>query len=387
MQRSVERILTTHTGSLPRPDDLSEQLLARDRGEPYAEAALEARARGAVAEIVRRQVSAGLDVVNDGEQSKSSYATYVKDRLSGFERTASPAGDRPAPRDIADFPGLVAARGQRAGLAQAVRPTCTGPIAYHGEAALAQDIANLQAALAAAPATEGFMTAASPGVVAYFLPNQYYPDEEAYLGALAEAMRPEYEAIVAAGLLLQVDCPDLGSGGADSPSPEANWRRMEPRIEALNHAVANIPAERMRLHVCWGNYEGPHHYDVPLGDMIDVLWTARPAGLSFEAANPRHAHEWQIFEEVRLPEGKVLIPGMLDTTTNYIEHPDLIAQRIARYAALVGRENVIAGSDCGFATWAGPRRVDADVAWAKLAALAEGARRASRALWSGTAAP
>jgi 5-methyltetrahydropteroyltriglutamate--homocysteine methyltransferase len=381
MQRSVERILTTHTGSLPRPDDLSQQLLARDRGEPGDAAALDARARAAVAEIVRRQVAAGVDVVNDGEQSKSSYATYVKDRLSGFQGPTEPMDPRRAPRDIADFPGLLAAR-RGSGLSQAVRPSCNGPIAYHGEAALAQDIANLKEALAATPETDAFMTAASPGVVPYFMGNQYYPDEAAYIAAVAEAMRPEYEAIVAAGLVLQLDCPDLGAGGAGAESLEAHRRNMEQRIEALNHAVANVPPERMRLHVCWGNYEGPHHYDVPLRDMIDVLLKARPAGLSFEAANPRHAHEWQVFEDVRLPDGKVLLPGVLDSTTNYIEHPDLVAQRIVQFASLVGRENVIAGSDCGFSTWAGPQRVDAEVVWAKMAAMAEGARRASRRLWA-----
>jgi 5-methyltetrahydropteroyltriglutamate--homocysteine methyltransferase len=380
MQQSVERILTTHTGSLPRPDDLSRLLLARERGEPYDAAALAAAARDAVAEIVRRQVAAGVDVVNDGEQSKASYATYVKDRLSGFERGAPRDDVRRMSRDIAEFPGLVEARRQRVHLSDVVAATCTGPIRYQGEAALATDIANLQAALAATPAT-AFMTAASPGVAAGRLPNHHYPTEEAYLAALADALRPEYEAIIAAGFLLQLDCPDLGSAGAYAPSIEVHRRNMAARIEALNHAVANIPAERMRLHVCWGNYEGPHHYDVPLGDIIDILFTARPAGLLFEAANPRHAHEWQLFETVRLPEGKVVIPGVLDSTTNYIEHPDLIAQRILQYARLVGRENVVAGSDCGFATWAGPPQVDPGVTWAKLAAMAEGARRASAVLW------
>lgn len=381
MQRSMERILTTHTGSLPRPDDLSEMLLARDRGEPCDAADLASRARAAVTEIVRQQVAAGVDVVNDGEQSKSSYATYVKDRLTGFERVDNPAGAWRLPRDIADFPGYDSARRQGSGVATAVRPTCTGPITSRGLEALQQDVANLQAALAAVPATEAFMTAASPGVVAMFLPNQHYPSEEAYLGAVADAMRPEYEAIVAAGLVLQLDCPDLGTGAAWAPSVDAFRQQMALRIEAINHAVASIPADRMRLHVCWGNYEGPHHHDVALRDIVDVLFTAKPQGLSFEAANPRHAHEWEIFEDVQLPDGKVLIPGVLDSTTNYIEHPDLVAQRIRQFARLVGRENVIAGGDCGFATWAGPPRVDPRIVWAKLAAMAEGARRASRTLW------
>jgi 5-methyltetrahydropteroyltriglutamate--homocysteine methyltransferase len=381
MQRSVERILTTHTGSLPRADDLTEQLLARDRGELADAAALAARAREAVAEVVRRQVEAGVALVNDGEQSKSSYATYVKDRLTGFAGPGEPVVERRVPPDVAEFPGLIEARRRRGGSIDAARPSCTGPISYQGEAALQHDIANLQAALAATPAAAAFMTAASPGVVAYFMGNRYYPDEEAYIDAVADAMRPEYEAIVAAGVILQLDCPDLGAGSAGL-APAANRRRMEHRIAALNRAVAGIPAERMRLHLCWGNYEGPHHHDVPLGDLLDVLWQAKPAGLSFEAANPRHAHEWQLFETVRLPAGKVLIPGVLDSTTNYIEHPDLVAQRIVRYARLVGRENVVAGSDCGFATWAGPQKVDPGVVWAKLAAMAEGARRASVALWS-----
>ena len=385
MQRSVERILTTHTGSLPRPDDLTDLLLARDRREPYDAGALEARARTAVADIVRRQVAAGVDVVNDGEQSKASYATYGKDRLSGFDQPPRDPGARRIPRDVAEFPGLVAERQKQSGGSAEVQPSCTGPVAYHGMAALEQDLANFQAALAASPATDAFMTSASPGVMAGRMANEYYPNEEAYLAALADAMRPEYEAIVAAGFVLQLDCPDLGSAGSAAPSVEVHRRNMARRIEALNHAVANIPADRMRLHVCWGNYEGPHHYDVPLGEIIDVLFTAKPAGLSFEAANPRHAHEWQIFEDVRLPDGKVLIPGVLDSTTNYVEHPDLIAQRISQYARLVGRENVIAGSDCGFATWAGPRAVDPDVVWAKVEAMAEGARRASRALWASAA--
>jgi 5-methyltetrahydropteroyltriglutamate--homocysteine methyltransferase len=380
MQRSVERILTTHTGSLPRPEDLTQALLARDRGETD-DAALEARARAAVAEIVRRQVVAGVAVVNDGEQGKSSYATYVKDRLTGFAGPGEPPTGRRVPPDVAEFPGLVEARRRRGGSIDAARPSCTGPIRYQGEAALARDVASLQAALAATPATAAFMTAASPGVVAYFMSNEHYPSEEAYVDAVADAMRAEYEAIVAAGFILQLDCPDLGAGSAGL-GREANRRRMEHRVAALNRAVANIPAEQMRMHICWGNYEGPHHHDTPLEDLLDVLWTARPAGLSFEAANPRHAHEWQLFETVRLPEGKVLIPGVLDSTTNYVEHPDLVAQRIVQYARLVGRENVVAGSDCGFATWAGPQKVDPGVVWMKFEALTEGARRASRILWA-----
>lgn len=384
MADSTGRILTTHTGSLPRPDDLVAALGARDRGEAYDPQRLDALAREATAAVVRRQVDTGLDIVNDGEQSKMSYATYVKDRLSGFEGAAETTAYRP-PRDCADFPGFFESRTRNSGPSAAVRPRCSGPVAYHGEAALQADLASIQAALGAVGARDAFMTAASPGVIAMFMPNAYYPDDEAYLSALADAMRREYAAIVEAGLILQLDCPDLGVAGASAPSLEAFRRQVARNIEVLNHAVAQLPADRMRLHVCWGNYEGPHHYDVPLGDIVDLLLQARPAGLSFEAANPRHAHEWAVFQERPLPDDKVLIPGALDTTTNFIEHPDLVAERLVRLAGLVGRERVIAGVDCGFATFAGPTRVDPGIAWAKLGALVEGARRASATLWGHTA--
>ncbi|HXP30849.1 MAG TPA: cobalamin-independent methionine synthase II family protein [Stellaceae bacterium] len=380
MQRSTERFLTTHTGSLPRPDDLTRMMFAKEEGVPVEPAALAARVRTAVAEIVRKQAAAGIDVVNDGEMSKPSYATYIKDRLDGFGGTSQPLQYQ----DLVDFPELARRVFGDPGRARRKTPACNGPVAPRDRAAAATDAANLAAALAAVTVAEGFLTAASPGLVSLFFRNDHYPSHEAYLAAIAEAMRPEYETVTRAGFVLQLDCPDLAMGrhiqfaklGLDE------FRRMARlHIEALNRAVADIPPERMRLHLCWGNYEGPHHCDVPLADIIDIVFAARPAGLSFEAANPRHAHEWTLFERVKPPDGKILIPGVLESKSNFIEHPELVAQRIARYANLVGRENVIAGSDCGYGTWVGQAAVDPGVVWAKLAAMAEGARIASRAFW------
>jgi 5-methyltetrahydropteroyltriglutamate--homocysteine methyltransferase len=333
-----------------------------------------------VAEIVRKQVDAGLDVIDDGELSKPSYATYVKDRLSGFGGTSQPLQYR----DLVDFPELAKRVFGDPGRSRRRTPACNGPIAVRDARAAEVDADNLKAGLASAPATEGFLTAASPGVISLFFRNDHYPSHETYLYAIADAMRHEYEAVVRAGLLLQVDCPDLAMGrhiqfaglGIDE------FRRMARlHVEALNHALSGLPADRVRMHVCWGNYEGPHHHDVPLADIIDIVFAARPSGVSFEAANPRHAHEWRLFERVKLPEGKLLIPGVLESKTNYIEHPELVAQRIGRYAKLVGRENVIAGTDCGYGTWVGQAAVDPGVVWAKLASLAEGARLASRDFW------
>jgi 5-methyltetrahydropteroyltriglutamate--homocysteine methyltransferase len=370
---STERILTTHTGSLPRPVGL-------DRRDPGA-------VRAAVAETVQRQLRAGVDLVNDGEVSKPSYATYVVERLSGFS-------GEPAPlhvRGFEDFPELAERMwGDPAMAAVLSNPTCDGPVGYADPAPLEADIANLRAATAtgndpaAPPAfTDVFMTAASPGVIEMFMPNRYYPSTEEYLFALADAMKQEYDLIAAAGLLLQLDCPDLACSWTIGPerTTEEHRRLVASRLEALDHATRDVPPERMRLHVCWGNYEGPHHLDLPLSDIIDLVLAARPGAISFEAANPRHEHEWRLFEDVKLPEDKVIIPGVLDSTTNYVEHPDLVAQRILRYAGLVGRERVIAGSDCGFATFAGLVPVDPQVTWAKLSAMAEGARIASRELW------
>jgi 5-methyltetrahydropteroyltriglutamate--homocysteine methyltransferase len=365
MQPSSERILTTHTGSLPRPDGL-------DRRDPEA-------VRAAVQTTVRRQLEAGVDVISDGEVSKPSYATYVTERLSGFE-------GEPVPLDMRGFdvfpefaqrmfgdPDMAAVMGN---------PSCTGPVAYVDPSGVETDIANLLAAAGGAPGV--FMSAASPGVIEMFMPSRHHRNSEAYLAELADAMKVEYDAIAAAGLTLQLDCPDLACAWALGPERTlAEFRRVvAQRLEVLDHATRDIPPEQMRLHLCWGNYEGPHHTDIPLGDIIDLVLAARPAAISFEAANPRHAHEWKLFEEVDLPEGKTLVPGVLDSTTNYIEHPELVAERILRYAELVGRENVIAGSDCGFATFAALVPVDPRITWAKLAAMSEGARLASQRLWA-----
>jgi 5-methyltetrahydropteroyltriglutamate--homocysteine methyltransferase len=380
MKGSVERILTTHTGSLPRPADLVRMMFAREEGVPVDGPALAARIRTAVAEVVRKQTEAGITVVNDGELSKPSYATYVKDRLNGFGGTSHPLQYR----DLADFPEMAKRVFGDPGRSRRKTPACTGPISVRDPAAAQADVDNLKAALKSVEAQDVFMSAASPGVVSLFFRDDHYGSHEKYLFAIAEAMRHEYETVARAGFILQLDCPDLAMGRhiqfADLSVEE--FRKMARlHLGALDHAVANIPPEQLRLHLCWGNYEGPHHYDVPLVDILDLVLAARPQGVSFEAANPRHAHEWRVFERVKLPPDKLIIPGVLDSTTNFIEHPELVAERIGRYARLVGRENVIAGTDCGFGTWVGQAAVDADIVWAKLASLAEGARLASDELW------
>ena len=380
MKRSTERILTTHTGSLPRPDDLIRTMFAREEGVPVDPSALAARIRSAVADVVGKQVQAGIDVVSDGELSKPSYATYVKDRLTGFGGASHPLQYQ----DLVDFPGMARRVFGDPGRARRKTPACDGAIGVRDPRAAQADVENLGAALKSANATEGFMSAASPGVVSLFFKNEHYPSHEAYLFAIAEAMRHEYETIAKGGFVLQIDCPDLAMGRHiqyAALSVEEFRKAARLHIEALNVALANVPAEQARVHLCWGNYEGPHHYDVPLADILDVVFTAKPAGISFEAANPRHAHEWRVFERVKLPAGKVIIPGVIDSTTNFIEHPELIAERVTKYATLVGREHVLAGSDCGFGTWVGQAAVDPDIVWAKLAAMAEGARLASRALY------
>jgi 5-methyltetrahydropteroyltriglutamate--homocysteine methyltransferase len=380
MQRSVDRILTTHTGSLPRPDDLTQAMFAREEGVPVDPAALAARIRSAVAQVVRKQTEVGVDVISDGEFSKPSYATYVKDRLAGFGGASHPLQYR----DLVDFPGMARRVFGDPGRARRKTPACTAPIALRDGEAARVDVANLQAALAQVKAREAFLSAASPGVISLFFRNDHYPSHETYLFAIAEAMKHEYETVAGAGLVLQVDCPDLAMGRhiqfADLSVEE--FRKMARlHLEALDYALARVPPEQARIHLCWGNYEGPHHYDVPLTEIIDLVFAARPAAVSFEAANPRHAHEWRVFESVKVPGGKVIVPGVIDSTTNFIEHPVLIADRITHYARLVGRENVIAGSDCGFGTWVGQAAVDPDIVWAKLGSLAEGARLASRELW------
>ena len=377
MKRSTDRFLTTHTGSLPRPDDLVRIMYAREEGVPVERDALERRIALAVEEVVRKQAEAGIDVVNDGEMSKPSYATYIKDRLAGFGGT----GNTFVYQDLASFPRLEKRVFGDPGRSRRKTPACNAAISVRDPAAARTDVAHLQAALARVDVQEGFLTAASPGVVSLFFRDDYYGSEESYLAAIAEAMRDEYETITNAGFVLQIDCPDLGMGRhiqyANLSLPEFR-KKAELHVEALNHALRNIAPDRLRMHLCWGNYEGPHHCDVPLADVIDIVFRAKPMAIALEAANPRHAHEWKVFETVKLPEGKLLIPGVIESKSNFIEHPDLIAQRIGRYAALVGRENVMAGSDCGYGTWVGQAAVDPDVVWAKLAAMAEGARIASR---------
>jgi 5-methyltetrahydropteroyltriglutamate--homocysteine methyltransferase len=380
MKRSTERFLTTHTGSLPRPDDLVRMMYAKEEGVPVERDALAARVAAAVEEVVRKQAEAGVDVVNDGEMSKPSYATYIKDRLSGF----GGAGNTFVYQDLADFPNLAKRVFGDPGRSRRKTPACNAAITVRDREAPRTDIEHLKAGFAKVKAQEMFLTAASPGVISLFFRNEHYPNEEAYIFAIAEAMRHEYETIANSGVVLQIDCPDLGMGRhiqyASLSLPE--WRKKaELHVGALNHAVANIPADRLRMHLCWGNYEGPHHCDVALADVIDIVFKAKPAAIALEAANPRHAHEWALFETVKLPPGKILIPGVIESKSNFIEHPELIAQRIGRYAKLVGRENVMAGSDCGFGTWVGQAAVDPDVVWAKMAAMAEGARIASDEFW------
>jgi 5-methyltetrahydropteroyltriglutamate--homocysteine methyltransferase len=381
MIRSTERFLTTHTGSLPRPDDLVRIMYAKEEGIPVDGAALDARVRAAVTEIVRKQVELGIDIVNDGEMSKPSYATYIKDRLAGFGGT----GNTFVYQDLADFPNLAKRVFGDPGRSRRKTPACNAAIAVQDATAAKIDVENLKAGLAAANGKHAFMSAASPGLVSLFFRNDHYPTQDAYLFAIAEAMRHEYELIAGSGIVLQIDCPDLAMGRhiqyAALTLPEFR-KRAGMHVEALNHALANIPPEQLRMHLCWGNYEGPHHCDVPFADIIDVVLAARPSAISFEAANPRHGHEWTLFEQLKLPAGKVLIPGVIESKSNFIEHPELIAQRLGRYAKLAGRENVVAGSDCGFGTWVGQAAVDPDVVWAKMAAMVEGARIASRRFWS-----
>ena len=377
---SNNRFLTTHTGSLPRPDDLISIMYAKEEGQNIDHAELGERIHAAVAEVVAKQRRAGIDIINDGEVSKPSYATYVKDRLSGFGGT----GNTFVYQDLVEFPNLAKRVFGDPGRSRRKTPACNGPITVSDGAAVRIEVENLRSALGTNQVQRAFISAASPGVVSLFFRNDYYSSQDAYLEAIADAMRPEYEAIVAGGFEVQIDCPDLAMGRhiqyANLELSEFR-KRAGAHVEALNQALANIPPERARIHICWGNYEGPHHRDVPLGDIIDIVFSARPSFVSFEAANPRHAHEWALFETVKLPAGKILIPGVIESKSNFIEHPELIANRISNYAKLVGRENVIAGSDCGYGTWVGQAAVDADVVWAKLAALTEGARIATNRFW------
>jgi len=378
MKYSQDRILTTHVGSLPRSKLVADTVFARERGETLADAG---KIFGdAVDAVVARQVDTGIDIVSDGEMSKISYATYIKDRITGFE------GDSPRrpPADLEEYPGFLQRQAASGGTPTYRRPQCVGEIRVKDAAPLEEDLANFRAAVDRHRPVEAFMNSASPGVIALFQPNQHYPDHEAYLYALAEAMRPEYEAIVAAGFLLQLDSPDLGLGRhmMFKGQPDDEYRRQaELHVEALNHALRNVPADRVRLHVCWGNYEGPHHHDAPMEMVLPIALKARPQALLFESSNPRHAHEWTVFAQAKLPDDKILVPGVLDSTTNFVEHPRLVAERICRFADIVGRERVIAGTDCGFSTFAGFGAVDPDITYAKLGAMAEGAEIASRRLW------
>ncbi|WP_299968019.1 cobalamin-independent methionine synthase II family protein [uncultured Roseobacter sp.] len=371
-------VKTTHTGSLPRSQEVVDFIFAREHGKPYDTEAFDTCITEAVSETVRKQVAAGVDIVSDGETSKISYATYVKDRYTGFD------GDSPrnAPADLKMFPGYLKRLADDGGTPQYARPMCVGEVRSNGQEELQRDIANLKAAMAQHGATRGFMNAASPGVISLFLQNDFYPTREAYLAALADAMKAEYETIVAAGLDLQLDCPDLALSRhmlfTDLTDDEF-IAVANSHVEALNHALADIPAERVRVHICWGNYEGPHCCDIPMAKMFDTLMSTKSRYVLFETSNPRHGHEWTVFRDRKddIPDDKVLVPGVVDTTTNFVEHPELVAERITRFAGIVGSERVIAGSDCGFGTFAGFGAVDPDIAYAKLAALADGAALAS----------
>jgi len=382
MQRSTDRILTTHVGSLPRPDELIELMFAKAEGEEVDEALLEEKTQEAVIEVVGHQKEVGVDIVSDGEMSKPSYATYVTERLTGFGGTST----LPKLSDILEYPNVSSHYFNDPGVQSLNRhrPACNGPVASKGTEDAERDIAHFKRALELAPPTEAFMNAASPGLLSMFLGNIHYDTEEEFLYAVAGAMQPEYRAIVEAGFLLQLDCPDLAMTRHREfkDSPLEDFRDYVRRhVEVLNWALADIPKDRIRVHVCWGNYPGPHHHDVPMAQIVDLLLGIHTGALLFEGANSRHAHEWKVWESVDLPEDMVIVPGVIESMTNRIEHPELVAERIVRYARLVGRENVIAGSDCGFGTFVGLDLVDPGIAWAKLRSLAEGARLASKELW------
>lgn len=382
MKTSTDRILTTHVGSLPRPEALIELMFARAEGKPVDPDELERRTLNAVCEVVAHQKEVGIDIVSDGEMSKPSYATYVTERLTGFGGQSN----LPKLSDILEFPNVSRAYFNDPGVKSLNkhRPTCNGPVASTGTADAEKDIAHFRTALERSPPVDAFMNAASPGVVSMFMGNQHYATEEEFLWAVAEAMKPEYRAIVDAGLLLQLDCPDLAMTRHREfqNRPLEEFRKYaELHIEVLNWAVGDLPREKVRVHVCWGNYPGPHHHDVPIADIVDLLLGIRAGALLFEGANSRHAHEWKVWQNVKLPDGMVIVPGVIESMSNRIEHPELVAERIIRYAQMVGRENVIAGSDCGFGTFVGLDLVDAGIAWAKLRSLAEGARLASASLW------
>lgn len=374
----MSKVLTTHVGSLPRTQEVVDFIFARERKEDYDPAAFDAAMTAAVSETVKKQVDAEIDIVSDGETSKISYATYVKDRYTGFD------GDSPrnAPADLKLFPSFLKRLADDGGTPKYARPMCVGEVKSKGQGELEKDIANLKAAMAEHRAERGFMNAASPGVISLFLQNDFYKTRDAYLAALADAMKAEYETIVAAGLDLQLDCPDLALSRHmlfNDLSDEEFIKVAQSHVEALNHALSDVSAEKVRVHICWGNYEGPHVCDIPMSKMFDTLMSTKSRYVLFETSNPRHGHEWTVFRDRKadIPDDKVLVPGVVDTTTNFVEHPELVAQRIERFTDIVGAERVIAGSDCGFGTFAGFGAVDPDIAYAKLATLADGARRAS----------
>ncbi|WP_373635684.1 cobalamin-independent methionine synthase II family protein [Yoonia sp. SS1-5] len=374
----MTKVLTTHTGSLPRTQDVVDFIFARENGTAYDQQAFDATMTAAVADTVQKQVAAGVDIVSDGETSKISYATYVKDRYTGFD------GDSPrnAPADLKQFPTFLKRLAEGGGTPQYARPMCVGEVRSKGQGELEKDIANLKAAMAEHGAQRGFMNAASPGVISLFLQNDYYKTREAYLAALADAMKAEYETIVAAGLDVQLDCPDLALSRHmlfNDLSDDDFLKVAASHVEALNHALSDVPAEKVRVHICWGNYEGPHICDIPMAKMFDTLMSTKSRYVLFETSNPRHGHEWAVFRDraADIPADKVLVPGVVDTTTNFVEHPDLVAERVERFVDIVGADRVIAGSDCGFGTFAGFGAIDPQIAYAKLAAMSEGAARAT----------
>jgi 5-methyltetrahydropteroyltriglutamate--homocysteine methyltransferase len=377
---SADRVLTTHVGSLPREKEVVELLMKRDQGEPYDVDEFDRTMTAAVSATVQKQVATGIDIVSDGETTKIGYATYIKERLSGFGGHS----ERQIALDLKDYPEFRERMALVAGKQSFMRQSCIGPIAVRERESLRKDLANLRAAVTASGAGGAFMDSASPGVVSAFQTNRYYPSHEAYVEAIANAMQEEYEAIVAAGFLLQLDCPDLAMArhtGFQDLSEAQFLTRAALHVEVLNHALRNIPAASLRMHVCWGNYEGPHDHDIALEKIIALVLKAKPAAILFEASNPRHAHEWVVWRDTPIPEDKILVPGLLMSTSNYVEHPELIAQRICQFADIVGRERVIAGTDCGFGTFAGVAKVDPQIAYRKLAALVTGAELASRRLW------
>ena len=380
MKLSKDRILTTHVGSLPRSEKVFKLVFAKEDGKNLDKKEYDEVIADAVKTVVKKQEEVGIDVVSDGEQSKISYATYIKDRLNGFE------GDSPrlTPKDLEEFPTFSSRASKSGGVPTYTRPRCTGPVTVKDMKPLEIDLGNLRRALDGTSFSEAFMNAASPGVIALFQPNEYYPDHKSYLYALADSMKAEYEGIVKAGFLIQIDSPDLALGRHvlfKDKSDEKFLSMIQLHIEALNHALENISSEKLRLHVCWGNYQGPHHCDIEMKKILPTVLKAKPQALSFEGSNPRHSHEWTVFRDIKIPEEKILIPGVLDSTTNFVEHPELVSERICRFADIVGRNRVIAGSDCGFSTFAGFGTVDADITYAKLSSLAKGAEIASKKLW------